>query len=642
MPQPGWYRDPNQRHEHRWWDGSSWTSFVGDRGITAVDPLVAVRAADSARPTRPSRSNLLALAVVAVLVAAVVFVSQRHDNWAVLPGTAGPGSLPITSGEPLTPGPITPATDAVVGPAGGSVVVPASGTPVDGLEVVVPEGTFTADQPVSVSWATLTGTDPTGLVTPLSPLIRIEDGGAYGGDVIEVTVPATTPQGWVAMGFYRDPADGSLEGMPLLRADAASVTVGARHFSEFFIAGVADALLGSDISTGFDPSVDSWQFPNVGTSVVPGGHCAGMSLTAMWFFLEQKPACGCSLRGRYDNDQAFVVGPDTPDLWVDDARGLRWATTVQKDVRWKGSQAYESAWHAMYEVQSAIQLGAFRFSMAVTHEPQFVLLSTATGTPAHAMIAYGVSGDQLIISDPNTPNKNPDHITFDPATAAFAPFVSGVTADGPTITFDRIGYAAKSALFEWSSIGARFAEAEAGTVGMDRFTPFDLMAVELDADDREVHNLLTAGYVPQRNPLPAYAISLGRTLKVRATFFPGTSSTPGPVAEISTVAESAMPTTGTYAQLDAATVGSFGVLIEEWVVVGSDAAGNPAYEWRWADFQRFGFGAAPPPSTVAPTVAPPVSTVDCNQPPPGEPASKLNQVYMNWWLQCHDINDPFP
>jgi hypothetical protein len=40
-PPAGWHPDPVGRHQHRYWDGSEWTSHVADDGVTAVDPLLA-------------------------------------------------------------------------------------------------------------------------------------------------------------------------------------------------------------------------------------------------------------------------------------------------------------------------------------------------------------------------------------------------------------------------------------------------------------------------------------------------------------------------------------------------------------------------------------------------------------------------
>ena len=35
---PGWYADPYQRHESRYWNGQAWSEHVGDHGQTFVDP----------------------------------------------------------------------------------------------------------------------------------------------------------------------------------------------------------------------------------------------------------------------------------------------------------------------------------------------------------------------------------------------------------------------------------------------------------------------------------------------------------------------------------------------------------------------------------------------------------------------------
>jgi predicted nucleic-acid-binding Zn-ribbon protein len=38
-PQGRWHPDPLGRHEHRYWDGASWTSHVSDQGIRGTDPM---------------------------------------------------------------------------------------------------------------------------------------------------------------------------------------------------------------------------------------------------------------------------------------------------------------------------------------------------------------------------------------------------------------------------------------------------------------------------------------------------------------------------------------------------------------------------------------------------------------------------
>jgi hypothetical protein len=39
---PGWQADPTGRHDHRYWDGSSWTDHVSDAGLASTDPYAPV------------------------------------------------------------------------------------------------------------------------------------------------------------------------------------------------------------------------------------------------------------------------------------------------------------------------------------------------------------------------------------------------------------------------------------------------------------------------------------------------------------------------------------------------------------------------------------------------------------------------
>ena len=41
-----WRADPSQRHELRYWDGSSWTDHVSDAGVTGTDPFAATPIVD--------------------------------------------------------------------------------------------------------------------------------------------------------------------------------------------------------------------------------------------------------------------------------------------------------------------------------------------------------------------------------------------------------------------------------------------------------------------------------------------------------------------------------------------------------------------------------------------------------------------
>ncbi len=562
-------------------------------------------------------------ACVVVGVSAGVVVEMRGDRDAVGNGGGRPSATDASgatghsgAGGAIETGATVATADATIGPEGGSVELEGAAD-VDGFELIVPAGAVVEPTPISVEAVSIESIDAGPFVSPISPLFTVHAGDADAVDVIEVTVPVVVPDGWVAMGFFVDPATGELEGMPLLRADGGSITVGTRHFSSFFVSAVLASLLPATVTTGFDPTADTWQFPNQGTAVSPGGHCAGMALTEMWFFLEQRPTCDCHLRGRYDDATAFAVGPATPTRWVDDVRGLRWASSVQQDVPW-GSAAYTQTWKAMLHLDASLQLAAFRYSMAVTGEPQLVILTTDTRTPAHAIVAYAVDGSTIHVADPNSPSRTDTVIEYREAEHTFAPFDSAVTADSPPLRFTRIGYAAKSALFTWDAIGTRFAQAESGTIGLDRFSTPDVVAVELTVDGIEDHRLLADGYLPQRTPLPVYAAVTGVDGRFRTSLYLGTADAPIATAEVTMAAGSPVPTTGTYALIDLAAAPQIGVLVEQAFPMGVDSSGATVYVWRWLDFQWRTIGAVPA-TTVLPGTTPQAGTTyDCSQPrPPG-------------------------
>ena len=232
-------------------------------------------------------------------------------------------------------------------------------------------------------------------------MIYVDNGGTYANDLMYVRVPVKVAAGDFAMGFYYDSTTKQLEGMPLISTDADSVTVGTRHFSDFFISEISDTLLSGDIDSGFRPGVDDWQFTNRGSYIAQGGHCEGQSLTALWYYCIQPDGADARLYGRYDNngDQ-----PPTPGFWYDDSLGYRFASIVQSDIdadsfanqMWDtlaGGKALQQDENGNWQTVDVPGIGdqatwdLFAYAMEVTKEPQLVGLFSSAGG-GHAMIVY--------------------------------------------------------------------------------------------------------------------------------------------------------------------------------------------------------------------------------------------------------------
>ena len=352
-----------------------------------------------------------------------------------------------------------------VGPDGGDIVVDDPESPLDGMRLEVPAGAYAAETEFAISHRPFDGELPDG-VSAISPLVEIENGGDYADEVMTVTIPIELPEDHFAMGFFVH-EDGTLEGMPLVELTQDSITVATMHFSDFFIAMIADTLLEAPIETGFKPGEDDWQFPNNGSFIAPGGHCAGLSVSAMWYYYEKHLQGAPQLYGQYDNNS----GPKTPDLWQDDSNGYRLASTIQKDIDF--SNLLRKTFNALAEMSDLVTWKAFLFSMHVTREPQYVEIWDTDAGGGHAMIAYAVNPEKgyLRIADPNYPGDKARLILYQDG--KFWPYDSGDSILdillGNSENYERICYGAKSALLSWSTATRRWAEFEAGTIGNDRF-----------------------------------------------------------------------------------------------------------------------------------------------------------------------------
>ena len=252
---------------------------------------------------------------------------------------ASASSTPATSAAvrvgDIKTGTVVQVATQSVDSSGGIVAVTKPGDPLNGLVIDVPSTSYSGNSTFKVSSAPITSQTFGSDITPISPMIYVDNGGVYSDDLMYVRVRVKVPNGYFAMGFYYDPATKQLQGMPLTSSHADSVTVDTRHFFNFFISMISDTLLNSEIDSGFRPGIDDWQFTNRGSYIAPGGNCEGQSLTALWYYCT-KPDGAHSLYGRYDNngDQ-----PATPSLWQDDSLGYRFASITQNDIVTNGKYA---------------------------------------------------------------------------------------------------------------------------------------------------------------------------------------------------------------------------------------------------------------------------------------------------------------
>lgn len=412
-----------------------------------------------------------------------------------IPGCEDYNYLPTDSGKITLGTPVFCWMDYVTW-GGGTITLNQPGNPLDGMQIMVESGSFPMYANFSISYLEIRSHTLGDFFNPITPMIRISCDGGFAGKPIAVKIPINLPEGSFAMGFFYDESTGKLEGMPVDSLNPGFIVVSTRHFSSnsstglkgsesegisyanMVITSALESTLNNQevISSGFTPGVDDWEFVNWGSYIAPGGHCAGQSLSAMWYYYEKKLKGEKSLFHGYD----AVCNPNNPIvMWQDNPLGYRFASTIQEDC-----------WFGFWDWNTYIKsyLGrtnwyAFEYSMLLTGEPQLALIYKSTPNyGGHAVIVYkvNVSEGKLYIADPNFPN-NRDPLTADVSlrtidfvNGSFVPYPSSANVNSSTVLFDAIGYFAKTAYISWEQIALRWAEVEAGTIGNDRFPAYQL------------------------------------------------------------------------------------------------------------------------------------------------------------------------
>jgi hypothetical protein len=546
------------RHQRRYWDGKEWTQHIADGQAMAVDPLgagwtppsttaptptpltqppavpahpvppppgpgtiapagavpppppVPPSAAPPAPPAPPPpaaapagggsggpgrRALIGAGVVVALVLGTGIFVGVKL-------GGEGNASGPRTAveavgeGKPGTPvsgylelGESTPPVVATIGTKGGTIDGPV------GLRVEVPAGAYSADVPMSVLTTKILGASFGDMVAPASSLVVVDNGGIVAAQPITISIPVTVPDGKFAIAVYYDESKGTLEPLPILSEKDGVLQTVTRHFSSIFVTVVDIALLAQGIiDSGFRPGVDSWQFVNHGSAISTGGHCSGQSLSALWYYDEQKIANSApSLFGRFDDRIDALPYDATSAFQWDDSDAYRLASMVQTDQYGKGQSTYETMMDKVSKMEfGRLQFYAFAYAILLTGQPQYVGLMAKAGG-GHAMIVYAVTPDALLISDPNYPSEYRE-IPFNSKTGVLGPYEAQATAADAKFPFEYIGYYAKSALINWQGLGGRWDQFLKGTIGDDKFPTMNLEVKQVDDKGVESWVPLANGY----------------------------------------------------------------------------------------------------------------------------------------------------
>lgn len=325
------------------------------------------------------------------------------------------------------------AATGTISPAGGSVTVTTAGSPLLGTVVTVPSGLVTTPFTLSISAGDSSGIPTRPRVRIASPVITISTSTALPDSLapLRITVPAATSATEYPIAMLFNRVTGTMIPLPTIRVSATQVTTVARHvngarldgtapapriigkgtgpslsvadtpgFIQLVIGAIAYSDLAADITTGYTPGVDDWEFDNMlttfGTANIAQRQL-GLAATAAWYFDKFRVSRG-TLSGRYQ---------EAPGVELSNPRGVAISRLAAQEFNWKGVEGYYRALDALRASANqpsvtldSLTLLAVKAGMFATGKP-YVLMAidtTASDSTAASLVVYSTRGSTLNFS----------------------------------------------------------------------------------------------------------------------------------------------------------------------------------------------------------------------------------------------------
>ncbi len=414
-----------------------------------------------------------------------------------LPGCRKDDSNPVGLSSPkIILGQTVKISSSSIPTSGGFISVDKPGHPLDGLEIDIEAGSYQETRTFIVSSTPITSHSLGPDFNPLTPLIRIENGGGYSEEMMSVFIPVTVPAGQFAAPFLYDRSTGKLEGLAVISYDPDGITIATRHFSnpssvmngllkrgtttpagmmdkfaEIVVSSIDETKLNkNDYNSGFMPGVDDWNFVNFGSHLSSEGHCAGQSLSALWYYGMRKQTDGIPLWGRFDNDRGDFP---TPKIWQDDVSAYRFCSVLQEDLSWNSLSSRIAILIQRFTPGDVITMKLLKYAIDLTGEPQFIAMSCVYdgNEIGHAMLAYRVIGRDVFVADPNHPGNNGLFITL--SGQKFLAFNASNVADSKiSYNFNSFAYIAAGSIIGSSTIAQRWNQLLNKTIGNSVFPSY--------------------------------------------------------------------------------------------------------------------------------------------------------------------------
>ena len=134
--------------------------------------------------------RLLTLPIAVIIVLFQPHCTKKEEN-------------PVTPAETprLELGPSVQLANQVVPASGGTITVNSPGDPLNGLTLEVPAGAYRESRTFDISYVPITKHQFGSTFNPVTPLIKIRNGGGFSQELMKLRIPCRIPQGHHAMAF---------------------------------------------------------------------------------------------------------------------------------------------------------------------------------------------------------------------------------------------------------------------------------------------------------------------------------------------------------------------------------------------------------------------------------------------------------
>ena len=387
-----------------------------------------------------------------------------------------------------------------VAPGGGTLAFERSGDSLAGIQLRVFDSTYQQSVRFTIAvdrWSQLTLPND---LRQIGPVFVVGSDGGFAARPMTLRLPARVGADSAVAAFLFDPAAGVFEGVPLLARDDSSVTIASRHFRtdqmfhtavpaagfrssrvgaplrfgevRIVVVGGPRAVTTRPITTAFLPGKDDWEFHNYGTFKSTGGVCAGMSLSALYYFYRFQPTRG----GLFRHFDSFA------DLEWDNPGGEAAASILQVRSDWDNQTHYLHGLIASVggsaSGYASLVYESLALTMMVTGQPQYLGLNNPTS--GHAVVAYAVDNGTVKFSNPNAPGLLTQKMTH--RAAGFDPVPLSPSYTDPEESFTSVHMVGASVMVDATLLAKVFADIDSKTIAAKWFPT--LRREYFDLDDR--------------------------------------------------------------------------------------------------------------------------------------------------------------